>query len=85
MLLYCVAANNTEAVTVGCNKWFDVATFEEAEVLSVCRPFDVKRVPAFDVYINELKAKGAVYYALEKDLPEGIKRRQGYWESKGWK
>lgn len=85
MLIYCVAANNADAVTVGCNAWFNTAPLGEDAILSVCRPFDVRHVPAFNHYIEEMKAKGEVYYAMEKDLPEGVKRRKGYWENKGWK
>lgn len=91
MLIYCVDKDNTEAVTVGALIWLpydkNLADLSEAEILHICRPRDAKRVPAFDVYVQEMHARysGQLRYVSKSELPEGCKRRTGYWENHGFK
>jgi hypothetical protein len=93
MLLYCVGwteEGRAEAVTIGMEEWLqkpdDVAMHED-EILAICRPRDPKRVPAFNSYVEEMKAKfpRGVNYETEEYIPEHVIRRKGYWENTGWK
>ena len=93
MLLYCVGWTKdgaVEAVTIGMAEWLnkpDDVAMREDEILAICRPRDPKKVPAFNMYIEEMEAKFpyGINYETEEDLGAHVIRRKGYWENAGWK
>lgn len=91
MHIYCLGKDGAEAVTIGSLLWLpsghtlsEIAVNEEA-LLRVCRPGDTKKHATFNSYIEEMKAHGPVKYVSDTELPEGCKRRRGFWENNGWK